>query len=69
MALHDAASKITNQGNCHFGRGFDDRADLFALTAPLDDHADGGLVGVEPTQQEMRQKRAPPKAGLGHTDV
>ena len=69
MALHDDASKITNQANCHYGRGFDGRSGLFAFTAPLVVRADGGLVDMEPTQQEMRQKKAPPKAGLGHTDV
>ena len=69
MALHDDASKITNQANCHYGRGFDGRSGLFAFTAPLVDRADGSLVDMEPTQQEMRQKKAPPKAGLGHTGV
>lgn len=69
MALHDDASKITNQANCNYSRGFDARAGLFAFTAPLVDRADGGLVGVDPNQQEMRQKKAPPKAGLGHTGV
>ena len=69
MALHDDASKITNQANCNYSRGFDGRAGLFAFTAALVDRADGGLVAVDPTQQEMRQKKAPPKAGLGHTDV
>ena len=69
MALHDDASKITNQANCNHSRGFDGWAALFAFTAPLVDRADGGLVAVGPTQQVMRQKKAPPKAGLGHTDV
>ena len=69
MALHDDASKITNQANCDYSRGFDDRAGLYAFTAPLVGRADGGLVDLDPTQQEMRQKKAPPKAGLGHTDV
>ena len=69
MALHDDASKITNQANSDYSRGFDGRAGLFAFTVPLVNRADGGLVDVDPTQQEMRQKKAPPKAGLGHTDV
>ena len=69
MALHDDASKITNQANCNYSRGFDARAGVFAFTAPLVDRADGGLVGVDPNQQEMRQKKAPPKAGPEHTGV
>ena len=69
MALHDDASKITNQANCNYSRDFDARAGLFAFTAPLVDRADGGLVDMDQTQQEMRQKKAPPKAGLGHTGV
>ena len=59
MALHDDASKITNQANCNYSRGFDGRAGLFAFIVPLVDRADGGLVDVDPTQQEMRQKKSP----------
>ena len=69
MALHDDASKITNKANCNYSRSFDGRAGLFTFTAPLVDRADGGLVDLDTPQQEMRQKKAPPKAGLGHTGV
>ena len=69
MALHDDASKITNQANCNYSRGFDGRAVFFAFNAPLVDRAAGGLVDMDPSQRGMRQKKAPPKAGLGHTVV
>ena len=58
MALHDDTSKITNQANCNYSRGFDARAGVFAFTAPLVDRTDGGLVDMDQTQQEMRQQKS-----------